>query len=210
MLRIGRKARCSSRAGCSPDRADSRPEPEGAELNERRAPVIDGSLPGAAGQAAVLAFRRMLPGSGSLLGLDLSRRRIGLAGTDAGRSMVTPLVTLERRGMATDIERLSAICGERRVAALVIGLPLDMDGSTGPMARTMQGWARHLAAALDLPVLLQDERLTTAAVSQAIEEGRLKKPKPGAQLDHYAAAVILEDALRAMRDLPSSDAPAAD
>ena len=184
--------------------------PADATLNERRAPVIDGSLSGAAGRAAVLAFRRTLPETGSLLALDLSRRRIGLAGTDVGRSMVTPLLTLERRGMVADIERLSAICGERRVAALIIGLPLDLDGRAGPMARTMQGWARHLAAALDLPVLLQDERLTTAAVSQAIEEGRLSTPKPGAQLDHYAAAVILEDALRAMRELPSNGAPAAD
>ena len=172
-------------------------------------PVIDGSPPGAAGQAAVLAFRHLLPETGSLLALDLSRRRIGLAGTDVGRRLVTPLVTLERRGMAADIERLAAICAERGVAALVIGLPLDMDGSAGRMAGTMQGWARHLAAALGLPVLLQDERLTTAAVSQAIEEGRLARPKPGALLDHYAAAVILEDALRALHGLPSSSTPAA-
>jgi putative Holliday junction resolvase len=184
--------------------------PEGTALSERRAPVIDGSLPGAVGQKAVLAFCCMLPRPGSLLALDLSRRRIGLAGTDAGRSMVTPLETLERRGMAADIELLSAICRERGVAALVIGLPLEMDGGAGPMARTMQGWARHLAAALDLPVLLQDERLTTAAVGQAIEEGRLARPKSGAPVDHFAAAVILEDALRAMRDLPSDGAPAVD
>jgi putative Holliday junction resolvase len=179
-------------------------------LSAQRAPVIDGSLPGAVGQAALLAFCRTLPETGSLLALDLSRRRIGLAGTDVGRRLVTPLVTLERRGMAADIERLSAICGERGVAALVIGLPLDLDGGAGPMARTMQGWARHLAAALALPVLLQDERLTTAAVSEAIEAGRLARPKPGARLDHYAAAVILEDALRAMRALPSNGEPAAD
>ncbi len=216
MLRIGRKARCSSPASCSPDRVGFGPDaegatlPEGAVLNERRAPVLDGSLPGAAGQAAVQVFRRTLPETGSLLALDLSRRRIGLAGTDVGRRMVTPLVTLERRGMAADIEVLSTICGERSVAALVIGLPLDMAGSAGPMAQTMQGWARHLAAALGLPVLLQDERLTTAAVEQAIEEGRLARPKPGALLDHYAAAVILEDALRALRALPSNGTPAAE
>lgn len=170
-------------------------------MSKRRAPVIDGSQAGADGAAAVLDFHRLLPASGSLLALDLSRRRMGLAGTDAGRSMVTPLETLERRGMAADIERLAGVCRAREVAALVIGLPLEMDGAMGPMARTMQGWARHLAAALDLPVLLQDERLTTAAVEQAIEDGRLARPKPGAALDHYAAAVILEDCLRAMRQV---------
>jgi putative Holliday junction resolvase len=112
--------------------------------------------------------------------------------------------------MPADIERLTEICRERSAAALVIGLPLEMDGGVGPMARTMQGWARHLAAALGLPVLLQDERLTTAAVEQAIEAGRLRRPRPGARLDHYAAAVILEDALRGMHDLPSEGLSATD
>jgi putative Holliday junction resolvase len=132
------------------------------------------------------------------LALDLSRRRIGLAGTDPGRGLVTALATLERRGMASDIERLAALCRQRAVAALVVGLPLNIDGSAGPQAQTVRGWARHLATALDLPVLLQDERLSTAAVAQAIDEGRLARPKRGAPLDHYAAAVILEDALRAL------------
>ncbi len=98
--------------------------------------------------------------------------------------------------MATDVARLGALCSERRVQALVIGLPLNMDGSQGPMARTVHGWARHFAAELRLPVYLQDERLSTEAVRQAIEAGRLARPRPGASLDHYAAAVILEDALR--------------
>ena len=161
--------------------------------------VVDGTIAGAAGRAAIRAFVAALPAAGSLLALDLSRRRIGLAGTDAGRLVVRPLHTLERKGMAADIARLATLCAERRVVALVIGLPLNMDGSEGPAARTMRGWARHLADALQLPVLLQDERLTSEAVRQAIEDGRLARPKPDAALDHYAAAVILEDALRALR-----------
>lgn len=137
----------------------------------------------------------MLPPTGSLLALDLSRRRIGLAGTDPDRRLVTPLSTLKRAAMASDIARLGDICARRQVRGLVIGLPLNMDGSQGKMAQTVQGWARHLAAALQLPVYLQDERLSTEAVHQAIAEGRIARPKPGASLDHYAAAVILEDAL---------------
>ena len=158
--------------------------------------MVDGTATDAAGRAAIAAFRTALPTEGSLLALDLSRRRIGLAGTDAARRLVRPLHTLERRGMAGDIARLSALCRERQVAALVIGLPLNMDGSDGPAARTLRGWARHLAGALALPVFLQDERLTSEAVRQAIDEGKLARPKPDAPLDHYAAAVILEDALR--------------
>jgi putative holliday junction resolvase len=146
---------------------------------------------------AARAFVDALGATGSLLALDLSRKRIGVAGSDAGRRLATPLVTLERMSMAADVARIAAICADRRVQALVIGLPLNMDGSQGLAARTMHGWARHLAAALRLPVYLQDERLTTEAVHQAIEEGRLARPKPGGHLDHYAAAVILEDALKA-------------
>lgn len=160
--------------------------------------VVDGAAPGAAGELALAAFAALLPPAGSLLALDLSRRRIGIAGTDAGRHLVTPLRTLERRGMAADMASLEVLCRERDVAGLVIGLPLNMDGSEGPAARTMRGWARHLAAGLGLPVLLQDERLTTEAVRQAIDDGRLARPKPGQPLDHYAAAVILEDALHAL------------
>jgi putative holliday junction resolvase len=161
--------------------------------------VVDGTAPGETGRAASAAFAIGLPKTGSLLALDLSQKRIGLAGSDAGRQLVRPLHTLVRKGMAADVARLATVCAERRVAALVIGLPLNMDGSEGPAARTMRGWARHLAGALQLPVFLQDERLTSQAVHQAIEEGRLARPKLGAPLDHYAAAVILEDALRAMR-----------
>ncbi len=160
--------------------------------------MADGTLPGEAGRAAITTFLAALPAEGSLLALDLSRRRIGLAGTDAGRSLVRPLQTLERKGMAADLARLATVCRERRVAGLVIGLPLNMDGSEGPAARTMRGWARHLAAALRLPVFLQDERLTSEAVRQAVEEGRLAAPRSGAALDHCAAAVILEDALRVL------------
>jgi putative holliday junction resolvase len=100
--------------------------------------------------------------------------------------------------MAGDVARLRAICDQRQVVGLVIGLPLNMDGSEGAMATTMRGWARHLAGELALPVYLQDERLSSEAVRQAIDEGRLAKPRPGAVLDHFAAAVILEDALEAL------------
>lgn len=143
-------------------------------------------------------FSASLPPAGSLLALDLSRRRIGLAGTDQGRRLVTPLLTLERKGLAADVASLRRIVGERQVVGLVIGWPLNMDGSIGPRAQACRDWAEAFSRSLDLPALLQDERLTTAAVASAIEDGRLRHPRRGAPRDHYAAAVILEDALRAM------------
>lgn len=138
--------------------------------------------------------RAPVPSRGSLLALDASKRRIGLAGTDPERRLVTPLLTFARGKWAEDVARLSAVIRERGVVGLVVGLPLNMDGSEGPMAQGARALARNLEQAFGLPVHLQDERLTTFAVRDAIEEGRLPRPKRrGEPLDHYAAAVILED-----------------
>ncbi|MFO1073423.1 MAG: Holliday junction resolvase RuvX [Geminicoccaceae bacterium] len=144
------------------------------------------------------AFQALLPARGSLLALDVSKRRIGLAGSDLDRRLATPLRTLERAGAAKDAERLRQAVRERQAVALVLGLPLNMDGSEGPMAKAARGEAAMIARALALPVLLQDERLTTFAVEDAIEEGRVPRPRKGQPIDHYAAAVILEDVLRAL------------
>ena len=143
-------------------------------------------------------FRALLPAKGSLLALDLSRRRIGLAGSDPERRLATPLATFERRDAERDLARLAATVRERKAVGLVLGLPINMDGSEGPMAKAMRGEAAKLAAGLGLPALLQDERLSTFAVEDAIAEGRLPRPRKGQHLDHYAAMVILEDALRAL------------
>ena len=143
-------------------------------------------------------FRALLPARGSLLALDVSRKRIGLAGTDVERRLATPLATLERRGAKADLDRLAVMARARKAVGLVIGLPINMDGSEGPMAKAMRAEAARLAAALGLPALLQDERLSTFAVEDAIAEGRLPRPRRGQHLDHYAAMVILEDALRAL------------
>jgi putative Holliday junction resolvase len=149
----------------------------------------------------VTAFLALLPAKGSLLALDISKRRIGLAGSDVERRLATPLSTFERSGLPKDLERLRRVLQERRPVGLVVGLPLNMDGSEGPMAQAARREAAVLAKALGLPVLLQDERLTTFAVEDAIAEGRLPRPRKGQPVDHYAAAVILEDALRAAQSL---------
>ena len=140
-------------------------------------------------------FAARLPFLGSLIGLDLSRRRIGAAGSDLGRRLVTPLEAWQRHNWADDCARLRRLIAARRAVGLVLGWPLNMDGSIGPMAQAAQDTARRLAGSLALPVLLQDERLTSFAVDAAIAEGRVRRPRRGMPLDHLAAAVILEDAL---------------
>ena len=144
------------------------------------------------------AFAALLPARGSLLALDVSKRRIGLAGTDQERRLATALLTFERAGAARDLERLSRAVHERQAVGLVVGLPLNMDDSEGPMAKAARAEANALAAALGLPVLLQDERLSTFAVEDAIAEGRLPRPRKGQPVDHHAAAVILQDTLKAL------------
>jgi putative Holliday junction resolvase len=143
-------------------------------------------------------FHVLLPPKGSLLALDLSKRRIGVAGTDHERRLATPLLTLDRAGPAKDHGRLARLVRDRQAVGLVIGLPINMDDSEGPMAKAMRREAAALSRALGLPALLQDERLSTFAVEDAIAEGRLPRPRKGQAVDHYAAMVILEDALLAL------------
>ena len=141
----------------------------------------------------------LLPAKGSLLALDVSKRRIGIAGTDQERRLATPVTTIERRGRSADLDRLAPTVRERRAVGLVIGLPINMDGSEGPMAKAMRAeaarWPRALGAtgaaagraAVDLRGRGRDRRRAAAAAPQG--------PAP---VDHYAAMVILEDALRAL------------
>lgn len=162
--------------------------------------LMDGKLLAIFGDAR--AFVSTLPEQGSLLGLDVSPRRIGLAGTDAGRRLVTPLRTWLRRRLEDDIAEIARIAGQREAAAIVVGWPLEMDGSRGPACDRVRAFAGRLSRRLSLPILLQDERLTTAAMREALLEGRYPSPKVGAHADHLAAAVILEDALRSMSRPP--------
>lgn len=142
------------------------------------------------------SFMTKLGPRGSLLGLDIGRRRMGLAGTDLERRLVTPLFTISRGRWPDDQAKIRRAVEERAVAAFVLGWPLNMDGSEGPSCAVVREVARLLELAFPLPILLMDERLTTFAVEDAIAQGRLPVPKRGQPLDHYAAAVILEDALR--------------
>lgn len=165
-----------------------------ASTDERAKPDAPGPV---TGEPAV--FAGCLPPTGALVALDASPRRIGIAVTDPRRRLVTPLATFERRGDDADFARLRRIVEEREAVGLVVGFPVSMDGREGPPAEAARALARRLAVELGLPVLLQDERLTSFVVEEAVREGRIRLPKRGPRrLDHYAAAVILEDALRAI------------
>jgi putative holliday junction resolvase len=133
-----------------------------------------------------------------LLALDVSKRAIGVAGADAGWRLASPLVTIARRRWAQDLAQLERIIGERAAGALVIGWPLNMDGSEGPRCQAVRAFADKLDEALALPILLWDERLTTFAAEEAAARAGLRGKKRTEMLDALAAAAVLQDLLNTL------------
>jgi putative holliday junction resolvase len=133
-----------------------------------------------------------------LLALDVSKRAIGVAGADAGWRLATPLVTIRRQRFAHDLERLQRIIHERAAGALVLGWPLNMDGSEGPRCQAVRAFAEQLDAALGLPILFWDERLTTFAAEEAAERVGLRGKNRAEMLDALAAAAVLQDLLNTL------------
>ncbi len=130
-----------------------------------------------------------------LVALDVSKRALGVAGADAGWRLATPLVTIRRHRWAQDLARLDRVIGERAAGALVIGWPLNMDGSQGPRCQSVRAFADALATERGLPILLWDERLTTFAAAEAADQAGLQGKRRAEMLDALAAAAILQDAL---------------
>jgi putative Holliday junction resolvase len=137
----------------------------------------------------------LMPERGSLLGLDLGTKTIGVAVSDPDRKLAAPVVTIARARFTSDAERLLELAAERRVVGFVLGLPLNMDGSEGPRAQATRAFARNLAKLTALPIGLWDERLSTAAVERVLIEADASRRKRKAVIDQHAAAYILQGAL---------------
>ncbi|MDJ1157184.1 Holliday junction resolvase RuvX [Chelatococcus sp. SYSU_G07232] len=142
-----------------------------------------------------------LPAGARLLGLDLGTKTIGLALSDVQRRIATPLETIRRTKFTADAEKLKALVEKHGVAGLVMGLPLNMDGSEGPRSQATRAFVRNLAAILPLPVVLWDERLTTAAVTRTLIEADASRARRADLVDKMAAAYILQGALDRLSDL---------
>lgn len=134
-----------------------------------------------------------------LLGFDLGTKTIGLAVSDVGRSLASPLETLARTKFNADAERIAAIVARLEVGGFVLGLPLNMDGAEGPRAQATRAFARHLVRALPLPLAFWDERLSTAAVTRSLIEANASRSRRASVVDRMAAAYILQGALDRMR-----------
>jgi len=147
-------------------------------------------------------LRQDLPATGKLLGLDLGSRTIGVAVSDGLRITATPLETVSRKRFGADAARLAELVRENTAVALVLGLPLNMDGSEGPRAQSTRAFARNLAPKLNLPILFWDERLSTAAVDRMLIEGGTRRDRRAEVIDKLAASYILQGFLDRLRINP--------
>ncbi|QGN56343.1 Holliday junction resolvase RuvX [Novosphingobium sp. Gsoil 351] len=143
------------------------------------------------------AFREALPDGGILLGIDTGTRTIGTAICDAGWRFATPGKPIPKGKFMRDKAAIEAIVEERGVAGLVIGLPLNMDGSESPRSQSARAYARNLGA-LGLPVLLWDERWSTQAAARDLIEQDISRAKRAERIDSAAAATILQAAIDAL------------
>ncbi len=142
-------------------------------------------------------FAAALPHGGRLAGLDVGTKTIGVALCDAGWSFATPDKTIARGKFAADLAALRALCSAQSVKGLIVGLPLNMDGSDSPRTQSVRAFARNLAP-LALPVLLWDERWSTAAVERAMIAADVSRAKRKERVDSAAAAFILQGAIDAL------------
>lgn len=141
------------------------------------------------------AFRDRLSGGGALVGLDLGTKTIGVAISDAGRRIASPLLLIRRKKFGADIESMFEAIETSEPAGYVLGLPLNMDGSEGPRAQATRAFARNLTTRTELPILLWDERLSTAAVDRVLIEADRSRARRAELVDKMAAAYILQGAL---------------
>lgn len=147
-------------------------------------------------------LRALLRKGERLMGVDLGSKTIGLALSDISLTVASPLETIKRAKFTADATRLLALATEHGVGGLVIGLPVNMDGSEGPAAQSARAFARNLEKLSALPIAFWDERLSTAAVTRTLIEADTSRARRAELVDKMAAAYILQGALERLRSLP--------
>lgn len=150
-------------------------------------------------------FRRILRADARLAGLDLGGATIGLALATLSVGIASPVATIRRTKFRQDARALIDFARREAVAGLVIGLPLNMDGGAGPRVQATKAFARNLQTFDPPPILLFDERLTTAAAGDALREAGARRARREAMIDAHAAQVILQDALDRLRTISAGD-----
>ena len=142
-------------------------------------------------------FRAALPDGGRLLGLDVGTKTVGTALCDAGWSFASPALLIRRTKFTADKAALAAMLAPQSVKGIVVGLPLNLDGSDSPRTQSTRAFARNIAD-LGLPILLWDERWSTVAVERVLIEQDVSRAKRAERIDNLAAAHILQAAIDAL------------
>ncbi len=156
--------------------------------------------------AVVELDRLSLAPDSRLLGLDLGEKTIGLALSDRLLMVATPMETLKRGKFATDAAQLDIIISAQGIGGLVVGLPLNMDGSDGPSAQSARAFGRNWVNHSALPLIFWDERLSTMAVTRTLLDADASRKRRGEVVDKMAAAYILQGALDRLRRLKAGPA----
>jgi putative Holliday junction resolvase len=146
----------------------------------------------------VADFLANLPPNRAVCGLDLGDKTIGFAVSDLRRQVATPVLVIRRVKFTEDAARLMALVAERNLAGIILGLPLNMDGSEGPRVQSTRAFARNLVKLTDLPITYWDERLSTVAATRALLEADTSRKRRSEVVDQVAAGYILQGALDRM------------
>ncbi|WP_170458643.1 Holliday junction resolvase RuvX [Ruegeria arenilitoris] len=146
-------------------------------------------------------FAAALPPMQALMGLDLGEKTIGVAVSDRMRGVASPLETVRRKKFKLDSARLLEIAADREIGGIVLGLPMNMDGSEGPRCQSTRAFARNLSQLTNIPIGFWDERLSTVAAEKALLEADTTRKRRGQVIDHVAAGYILQGALDRLRFL---------
>ncbi len=136
-----------------------------------------------------------LPSHGRLMGIDHGTRRIGLAVTDAERKLAQPLETLNAKRPQAAFQRLQRLVQSHHIKALIVGYPYEMDGREGPRCQSVRAFVRNIEPMVEVPVLYWDERLSSAAAKDYLQDAGLSSKQRIERIDEAAAAVILENLL---------------
>ncbi len=147
--------------------------------------------------ASALDYRDQFPEGGRLAGLDVGTKTIGIAFCDTSWMIASPAETIRRTKFGADLEALKTIVAKQAIRGLVLGLPLNMDGTDSPRTQAVRAFARNLAP-LALPILLWDERWSTAAVTRTLLDADASRARRAELVDKMAAAYILQGAIDAM------------
>ena len=150
---------------------------------------------------------RRLPAKARLIGADVGTKTIGLALSDVERRIASPLVTLKRAKFAADADALAAEINKFEVFALIVGMPLALDGSDTPRAQAARAFARNFSARQSIPIAFWDERFSTAAVERDLIAHDVSRARRAAVIDKMAAAYILQGALDALKRIDVRQSP---